>query len=61
MRRIESQRRAPDSCFLRFVGFAYPAPRHETELCRADHRMGDLAEGEISSWEMAWIDLGGEG
>ena len=40
MRRIESQRRAPDSCFLRFVGFAYPAPRHETELCRADHRMG---------------------
>jgi hypothetical protein len=37
-----------------------------TSLCGSetpgtDHLCGDLADGHLAHWELAWIDLGGEG
>jgi hypothetical protein len=38
-----------------------PAPRHDTQPRRRESRNVEVPEGEIQSWETAWIDLGGEG
>ena len=38
-----------------------PGLMPKTEPCQSDSLSGDLAEGPPSSWESAWIDLGGEG
>jgi hypothetical protein len=62
MRGTESPRCQHESFFVMMLAFTSPsAPWHEPELHGADHGMGDYAEGPLSSWEAAWIDLGGEG
>jgi hypothetical protein len=60
--RRQRHRRATDGSFNRSLARTKPAaPRQETEPYRADHPTDCKAEEDTSSWEMAWIDLGGEG
>jgi hypothetical protein len=62
MRRTESHGRHHYTFFVVTVGFASSwTPRHEPELHSADSGMGEHAEEPMSTWEAAWIDLGGEG
>ena len=62
MRRTDSHGRHHDAFFVVFVGLASAwAPRHESESHHAGRPMSEHDEGPLSSWEAAWIDLGGEG
>jgi hypothetical protein len=62
MRRPNGQRHATDPTFTGAPGGGHsPLQPHETEQLPAAHMASELAEGELSNWEAAWIDLGGEG
>ena len=46
--------------------FSHPFPHttssgQELDLQHADGPADDAADGELSAWESAWVDLGGEG
>jgi hypothetical protein len=59
---MNGQRHAKEPTFTGAPGGGpSPAQPHETEQLPAAHMANELTEGELSNWEAAWIDLGGEG
>jgi hypothetical protein len=62
MRRTNGQRHVPESAFTGAPGGAHSSAQpHESEQLPTAYLANELAEGELSNWEDAWIDLGGEG
>jgi hypothetical protein len=60
--RRQRHRRATGGSFTRSLARTkLVAPQQEPQPARADNPTDRKAEEDISSWEMAWIDLGGEG
>jgi hypothetical protein len=60
--RRQRHRRATGGFFTRSLARTKPAaPLQEPQPERADNTTDRKAEEDTSSWEMAWIDLGGEG
>ncbi len=60
MRRTEGQPREGDSRFSQSFPHG-PGGEFDLEPHRADGPSSDPADGEMSGWEAAWVDLGGEG
>jgi hypothetical protein len=62
MQQTDRDRRSLDACppsFLRAIHHTAHVPHREPH--GPVHSVGDLAETRLTSWESAWIDLGGEG
>ncbi len=61
MQHTDRDRRSPEAftpSSLRAIHHPAHVPHHDPHSAIPGN--GDLAEGHLSGWEAAWIDLGGE-
>ncbi len=60
MRGMDGQRRDFEACFSQGPGYLYPAGP-DWDAQRAETATDDAMVAEMTGWETAWVDLGGEG
>jgi hypothetical protein len=62
MRWIDGPRRDVEAYFSQTPGYPHAGlAGHDWDLLRAEGPATDVTDTEMSGWETAWVDLGGEG
>jgi hypothetical protein len=62
MRWLDGPRRDVEACFSQTPGYTHAGlTGHDWDGLRGDGSTSDATDAEISAWETAWLDLGGEG